>query len=189
MSEQYFETIKTLDEEVLNLQYHNARVARTIGLNINLHDYIFPPCEDLLRCKLIYDESGVLSVEYFPYQKREIKSFKLVFDDSIDYSKKKLDRSGIDRLFAQKGECDEIIIVKKGLITDTSIANIAVLDDGIWFTSKTPLLEGTTRARLLDEGLIKERDIDIDMLKSAQQIALMNVMIDFDIKEEYTIVE
>ncbi len=187
MSEQFFETIKTLDEEVLNLQYHNARVARTIGLNINLHDYIFPPSEELLRCKLIYDESGVLSVEYFPYQKREIESFKLVFDDNIDYSKKKLDRSDIDTLFEKRGECDEIIIVKNALITDTSIANIAVLDDGIWFTPKTPLLKGTTRARLLDEGFIKERDIDIDMLKSVQEIALMNAMVDFDIKKNYEI--
>ena len=38
---------------------------------------------------------------------------------------------------------------------------------------------GTTRARLLKEGVLKEADIDIQSLKNAPKIALMNAMIGF----------
>ena len=81
----YFETIKCEDFEVFNLDYHQKRVANTIGLNINLQEYINPISEELLRCKLIYDENGVVDVLYFPYKKREIKSFKIIFDNEIEY--------------------------------------------------------------------------------------------------------
>ena len=36
----YFETIRCEDFEIFNLEYHNKRVANTIGLNINLQEYI-----------------------------------------------------------------------------------------------------------------------------------------------------
>lgn len=35
-----------------------------------------------------------------------------------------------DILAAQKGDCDEIIIIKNGLVTDTSFTNIAIYKDG-----------------------------------------------------------
>lgn len=182
----FFETIKCNDYEVLNLSFHEKRVARTIGLNLNLQDYIYPPSNEFLRCKLLYDESGVLNIDYFPYKKRDIKSFKIVYNDEISYSKKSLDRSFIDSLFEKKENADEIIIIKNGFITDTSIANIAVYNGTNWITPKKPLLLGTTRDRLLEEGKIIEKDIDEKMLKSAKKIALMNAMIDFDVLEDYS---
>ncbi|WP_321469879.1 aminotransferase class IV family protein [Halarcobacter sp.] len=182
----FFETIKCEDFEVFNLSLHEKRIARTIGLNLNLQDYIYPPSNKLLRCKLIYDESGVLSVEFFPYKKREIKTFKIVKDDNISYSKKYLDRENLDKLFNKREGADEIIIVKENLVTDTSIANIAIFDGTNWITSKNPLLLGTTRDRLIQENLLIEKDIDINMLKEAKKIALMNAMIDFDILEDYS---
>lgn len=182
----YFETIKCDDYEVFNLDFHNARVANTIAMNLNLQEYIYPLSNELLRCKLVYDHSGVLEVNYFPYKKREIKTFKLIRDDSIDYSKKYLDRSELDELCEQKDECDEIIIIKDDLVTDTSIANIAILYDGVWLTPKAPLLFGTTRARLIKEGELIEKDITVDMLKSCTKLALMNAMIGFDVLEDYS---
>lgn len=183
----YFETIKCEDYEVFNLEYHNNRVANTIAINLNLQDYIYPLSDELLRCKLIYDESGVLEVDYFPYKKRDIKSFKLVFDDKIDYSKKALHREELDNLFLQKESADEIIIIKNGLVTDTSIANIAIFDGTNWLTPKEPLLKGTTRARLLENKEIFEKDISVEMLEKASKIALMNAMIDFDVLEDYSL--
>lgn len=175
----YFETIKCEDFEVFNLDYHNKRVIRTIGKNLNLQEYINPPTSELLRCKLIYDENEILSVDYFPYKKREIKSFKIVFDDNINYSKKYLNREKLDELFIKRDSYDEIIIVKKGIVTDTTIANIAILKDGLWISSKNCLLEGTTRAKLIEEKKIIEKDITLNMLKSAEKVALMNAMIGF----------
>lgn len=137
----YFETIKCEDYEIFNLEYHSKRVSNTVGLNLNLQEYIYPPTNELLRCKLIYDESGVLEVDYFPYKKREINSFKLIFDDNIDYSKKYLNRDYLNNLFSKKENCDEVMIIKNGLISDTTIANIAIYLDGIWITPKKPLLK------------------------------------------------
>ncbi|WP_152018176.1 aminotransferase class IV family protein [Aliarcobacter butzleri] len=187
----YFETIKCEDFEVFNLDYHQKRVANTIGLNINLQEYINPISEELLRCKLIYDENGVVDVLYFPYKKREIKSFKIIFDNEIEYSKKYLNRAKLDELYEKKDDCDEVIIIKDGIVTDTTIANIAIFYENSWITSKNCLLGGTTRARLLEEKKLFEKDITLDMLKNASKVALMNTMIGFDeikdfkIKEEF----
>ncbi len=182
----YFETVKCEDYEIFNLEYHNKRVANTIGLNINLQEYIYPLSEELLRCKVTYNDFEVLNVEYFPYKKRDITSFKLIFDDEISYSKKYLNRENLDSLFSRKEDCDEIIIIKNGVVTDTSIANIAIFYENKWITSKNCLLNGTTKQRLLDSKFLVEKDISVKMLKKASQIALMNAMIDFDIKQNYS---
>ena len=185
----YFETIKCDDYEIFNLDYHNKRVANTIGLNLNLQEYVYPISAELLRCKVIYDKNEILDVSYFPYNKREIKSFKLVFDDEITYSKKYLDRNSLDKLFEKRAEFDEIIIIKNKIVTDTSIANIAIFYENMWITSKNCLLAGTTRNRLIEEKKLIEKDICISMLKKASKIALMNAMIGFDIKEDYSFSE
>ena len=185
----YFETIKCEDFEVFNLDYHQKRVANTIGLNINLQEYINPISEELLRCKLIYDENGVVDVLYFPYKKREIKSFKIIFDNEIEYSKKYLNRAKLDELYEKKDDCDEVIIIKNGIVTDTTIANIAIFYENFWITSKNCLLGGTTRARLLEEKKLFEKDITLDMLKNASKVALMNAMIGFDEIKDFKIKE
>lgn len=77
------------------------------------------------------------------------------------------------------------MIIKNGLISDTTIANIAIYLDGIWITPKKPLLKGTTRDRYLKEGKLIEKDISAEDLK-ASKIALMNAMIDFDILNDYS---
>ncbi|MDS1314255.1 aminotransferase class IV family protein [Aliarcobacter butzleri] len=185
----YFETIKCEDFEVFNLDYHQKRVANTIGLNINLQEYINPISEELLRCKLIYDENGVVDVLYFPYKKREIKSFKIIFDNEIEYSKKYLNRAKLDELYEKRDDCDEVIIIKNEIVTDTTIANIAIFYENSWITSKNCLLDGTTRARLLEEKKLFEKDITLDMLKNASKVALMNAMIGFDEIKNFKIKE
>lgn len=185
----YFETIKCEDFEIFNLDYHQKRVANTIGLNINLQEYINPISEELLRCKLIYDKNGVVDVLYFPYKKREIKSFKIIFDNEIEYSKKYLNRAKLDELYEKRDDCDEVIIIKNEIVTDTTIANIAIFYENSWITSKNCLLGGTTRARLLEEKKLFEKDITLDMLKNASKIALMNAMIGFDEIKDFKIKE
>ncbi|WP_323587306.1 aminotransferase class IV family protein [Aliarcobacter butzleri] len=185
----YFETIKCEDFEVFNLDYHQKRVANTIGLNINLQEYINPISEELLRCKLIYDENGVVDVLYFPYKKREIKSFKIIFDNEIEYSKKYLNRVKLDELYEKRDHCDEVIIINNEIVTDTTIANIAIFYENSWITSKNCLLGGTTRARLLEEKKLIEKDITLDMLKNTSKVALMNAMIGFDEIKDFKIKE
>ena len=181
MNQQYFETIKCDDYEVFHLEYHKKRIARTIGLNIELQEYIYPPNEKLLKCKVTYDKDGIVDISYMVYSPRDIKTFKLIVDDNISYQYKSTNREALNNLFIKKDDKDEIIIIKNGLITDTSIANIAILIDDIWYTPRLPLLHGTTKNRLLNEGKLKELDIDISTFKKAQKVALMNAMIGFKI--------
>ena len=100
--------------------------------------------------------------------------------DHLDYRLKYADRTELDQLFLKRGEADDILIIQNGLVTDTSIANIAFFDGDKWITPKEPLLKGTTRARLLDEKKIFEQDIKIADLGKFTEFALMNAMIGFD---------
>jgi len=183
----YFETIKCDDEEVFNITYHEKRIARTIGKNINLLEYIYPPSDQLLKCKILYNEDEILDVSFNIYEKRNIKSFKIIINDEINYISKFENRDKINTLFSKKETADEIIIVKNNLITDTSIANIAIYIENQWYTPKKPLLLGTTRQRYIDDGILKEKDITLDLLKKATKIALLNAMVDFDEIDDFSI--
>jgi len=183
----YFETVKCEDYEVFNLTYHNKRIAKTIAKNFDLSEYITPLNEKLLRCKIVYNSDEIIDIKYFEYKKKDIKKFKIIKDDKIDYSKKYLNRDSLNKLFEQKESCDEIMIFKNSLLTDTSIANIAIYYDNSWITPKKPLLNGTTRQRYINSGFLKEADITLKMLKESKKIALLNAMIDFDILEDYSL--
>ena len=73
------------------------------------------------------------------------------------------------------------MIIQNNLITDTSIANIALLIDDTWYTPHKPLLFGTTRQRHIDSGKLQIADLTLKDFKNAKKIALMNAMIDFDL--------
>lgn len=181
----YLETIKAIDGVIYHLTYHQTRLERVLSSQGSLHFHslmqeLIPPTDGIYRCRVVYDSESI-DINYFKYEKREIKSLKIVFSDTIDYSYKYEDRSELEKLFAQRESCDDILIVKNSLVTDTTIANIAFFDGTLWVTPKEPLLKGTTRARLLDEGKIVEREIKISDIESFSQVALMNAMIDFDI--------
>lgn len=176
---EYFETIKCENFKIYNLEYHEDRIYKTIGKKIKLENYIKPMESNLLRCKFIYNEEKILDTQFYHYKPKEIRSFKIVYSDNIIYNKKYLNRQNIDKLLLKKENCDEIIIVKNGIVTDTSIATVAVKLNKQWIVSKNTLLFSTTKNRLLNEKKIKEKDINIEMLKQAKQIAVLNAMVDF----------
>ncbi|WP_419771367.1 MAG: aminotransferase class IV [Candidatus Marinarcus sp.] len=187
--ETFFETIKCDDGISHNLEYHSRRIARTISLNINLHEYILPINDDALKCKVIYDMYGILDVIYEPYVRKEIKTFKIIEDNTLEYKFKSTNRDAINALLEHKDGADEIIIVQNELVTDTSIANIAIYDGESWFTTKQPLLQGTTRERFLDNKALIERDITVEMLKNSKKIALLNAMVGMYIIDDYSFLE
>lgn len=95
---------------------------------IKLSSLISPKEEmNLYKARVVYGTQGVEAIEYAPYKMKEIHSLKVVEDNNIDYTYKSTDRSALNALVAQKDDCDEIIIVKNGLITDTSFTNLALL--------------------------------------------------------------
>ncbi len=185
MSESFLETIKIVDGEIYNIEYHQKRyesVLESLGVDDfkELHAYINPPLSGIVKCRIVYDAKN-LTASYQAYRKRDIASLKLVYDDKIEYDKKSTCRDDIDRLYGKKDVCDDILIVKNSLISDTSIANVAFYKDGIWYTPKQPLLMGTTRQRLLQSAKIVPKDIAVDELPTYSKVALLNAMIDFDI--------
>ncbi len=184
MSKQLLETIRCENGQPSNLSYHQQRVDRSLkqlgySLHLDLASLIKVPDNALYRCRIVYDATSI-NIEYIPYQKRVVRTLQTIQADPLDYTLKYADRTDLDRLFAQKGDADDILIVQNGLITDTSIANIAFFDGTKWLTPKHPLLKGTTRARLLNEKKIFESDIYIDDLKKFTHFALLNAMIGFD---------
>ena len=138
MQQQFVETIKIANGKPSNLPYHQARMERTIR-------HFFPnlalrsmPCLEklivasddmaLVKARVVYGADGVELIEYAPYSMRTISSLQVVCDDTISYSYKSCDRSQLNALAAKKGDCDEIIIVKNNLVTDTSFTNLAISD-------------------------------------------------------------
>ena len=188
-----FETIKVEDGRVENIEWHNRRCNKTREKlfstldRVDLREYIQAPSKGLFRCRITY-RTQVESVEFFPYQPKEIQHFKIV-ESEMEYPFKYNNREEINHLLQNtiKDAYGEIIIEKRGLLTDTSIANIALYDGQSWFTPKQPLLEGTTRARLLEKGFLREKDIERGQIKHFSHFALMNAMIGFQIQKNITI--
>lgn len=179
------ETIHAVDGQVLNLVYHQKRLEYSrniLGFSSELILTLDPPKNGEYRCRVLY-ENTIEEIEYIPYQKRKISSFKLIHSD-LDYPLKYENRDEINLLLEQREKADEIIIIKNGLITDTSIANLCFYDGQSWLTPKHPLLHGTTRQRLLDEGKIKCADIHYKDIHNYSRIAVMNAMTDFCIIED-----
>ncbi len=186
MKIEFLETVKVLDGKLHHLAYHQQRYERTlrsfgIANFIQLKDILKPPHQGLYRCRVLYSTDGELTQSYHQYKKRNIKSLKLIESNTIVYDKKYADREALERLFAKKEACDDILMVRDGLVTDTTIANIACFDGALWLTPKKPLLAGTTRQRLLESGFLKEADIPVESLNRFEKLAIMNAMIDFDI--------
>ncbi len=187
------ETIRIKDGKVYNIEYHNRRVDRSrfelfgIDSKIDLRDYIAPPRDNgIFRCRVIYNRSDIVSVEYIPYKKREFKSF-IIIDSNIEYKYKYANRDKLNRLKEQYSKYSDIIIKKSGFLTDTSIANIAFFDGSSWVTPKNPLLRGTIRERLIEKNILIKKDIKSEDLKHFSYFALMNAMIGFQITKNITI--
>lgn len=189
MDKKFVETIKILHGKTQSVAYHQARMERTLcHFFPSLCDASMPSLEDnvvplkdmnLYKARVVYGERGIETVEYSPYTMRSINSLQVVADDAIDYSYKSIDRTGLNALYAKKDNCDDIIIVKHGLVTDTSFTNLAIYDGHRWATPRQPLLMGTKRTFLLERSVIHETDITLQDLKQAQKISLFNAMIEF----------
>jgi 4-amino-4-deoxychorismate lyase len=179
------ETIKIEEGKIYNLPYHQERCDQSRQTlfqstdTLTLSSFIQAPKTGLYRCRILYAAS-LHSVEYIPYIPKEIHSLKIV-PSEIDYAFKYASRDALNTLLDAHPEADEVIIEKEGYLTDTSIANIAFYNGKQWFTPEDPLLKGTMRAKLIDEGFLQTRKIKKSDLPHYTQVALMNAMIGFKV--------
>jgi 4-amino-4-deoxychorismate lyase len=185
---QLVESIKLKDGIILNLEYHQNRMNRSMAEwypkaeTIPLASAISVPADcasGVYKVRVLYRET-IEKIEITPYLFRSVKNLKIVHHETIDYHLKYTDRQILQELYAQRGICDDIIIVKNGLVTDSFAANLLFFDGKKWITPTTPLLKGTQRQFLLDRGIISEKEIREEEVKTFQKVSLINAMIGFE---------
>lgn len=183
-----FETIRIESGVPRHLWWHEQRMnharkeiwkscdAVSLGREISV-----PPehSTGVVKCNIKYG-ADIQHVNFSVYEKRIIRSLKMVGSGEIDYHLKYSDRSLLENLFMLRGLSDEIIVILNGLVTDTSMSNLIFFDGEKWFTPAIPLLKGTCRNRLLAEGKIIEKDIRVENIRSYTGCKLINAMRDPD---------
>ncbi|MHB1680231.1 MAG: aminotransferase class IV [bacterium] len=114
------------------------------------------------------------AINNFLLEKESLKNKNL---SNLEYAIKSEDVNKSENV--NKNESDiEILIVKNGLITDTSYSNVILYDGKEWFTPKSFILNGVKRQYLLNTGKIKEIKITLEDLKNFEKISLINAMLE-----------
>lgn len=182
-----FETIRIKDGILCHPGYHQIRMdhARTIlfpeSTPLNISEIVIPDTakSGIFKCRIVYDRE-FREVEFLPYTPKQIRTIRLVEAGDLTYPFKYNDRSGIEKLKTHHRKYDEIILVQQGCITDTSYSNLAFLSGKRWFTPSVPLLNGTCRQRLIDQGTLIPIQITLDSLSRYSHISLINAMLDLE---------
>jgi len=183
-----FETIRIQDGVLQNIDYHNVRLNHARKSlykspdDIDLEQVIKIPatCKTgLIKCRVVYSKE-IKSIDFESYLPHTVKSLRLIEENRISYNYKYTNRGSLNEMLTKRERFDEILIVKKGFISDTSYSNIIFFDGEKWVTPSTPLLPGTMRSYLLEKNLISERPIKVADLKSFQKARLINAMNPFE---------
>jgi 4-amino-4-deoxychorismate lyase len=179
------ETIRVEHGKVCHLDDHQSRFDQTRrelfpdAPPIPLHEVIpatFPD-DGRYKLRLVYGRD-VQQVTVERYIRRSIRLLGCVVADDIDYHRKWADRRELELLRESRPDADDIIIVRRGLVTDSSYSNLAFLGDSGWVTPSEPLLDGTARSRLVREGAMQCRPIAVSELYSFSHVSLVNALND-----------
>lgn len=182
------ETIKVKNRKLLNVELHTCRMNESrrklwgVHQTINLESVVQIP--DMLtpqtyKCRIIYD-TKIHNIEFVHYTPKTIQTLKIIHIEDLDYTFKYENRVALENLVKQKGHCDDVLIVKNNLVTDTSYANIVFWDGSHWITPKNPLLRGTQRTLLLKQKQILSQNIRVSDLKDYACAKLINAMLEFN---------
>lgn len=181
------ETIKLQNGQLPFLPYHQQRITRSWkfhfgkGTGIQLEKAIKIPTatkHGIFKLRILYGEK-IEQVAIIPYQARPVEALQLVDIHQLSYTHKYANRQALQTLFQQRTYGDDILMVRNGLLTDTSYANVALFDGTAWYTPTSPLLAGTARQRLLETGLIQTANIPAENLSDFEEIRLINAMMDW----------
>ncbi len=182
-----FESIRIENGIIHHLELHQQRIEKSLiklgsTNSIDLKQFTSTldiPENGIHKLRISYDLERIQNHQITPYIIRSIQTVELIKCKELEYDMKFENRNLINQL-SQQSNADEIIIVKNGRITDASISNILFQSKGKWYTSDTPLLNGTTRAHLIDTGKISSIPITVDDLKHFDQFCFVNALNPFD---------
>lgn len=190
-----FESIRLVNGMFEHIDLHKRRIqssqkaifGRSIDFDLEkLLRQHNPPPNGLLKCRLQYGTTFSVP-EFTTYVRKSIKSLQAVECYAINYSHKFNDRTSIELVYAQRNSHDDVLIVKNGLITDTSYCNIVFRSNEGWFTPENPLLHGVQRDFLLQEGTIKRAQIRLADIQQFTHFRLINAMIPWEEAEALSI--
>lgn len=184
----FVEVVKVKNGVFIDPQPHIDRIFRTTShffnkpLTAELADNMIPEQlrNGIVKCRIVYNRK-IVSIDFESYQMRHIQSLAIIEGSAIDYSHKYLNRDSINKLFALRENCDDILIAKNSLITDTSYSNVVFKDSkGKLYTPTSTLLAGTKRQRLLNTGVVQEKEIHVNDIQTYVGVYLINAMIDIE---------
>jgi len=188
-----FESIRVEGGRAHLLQYHQNRLNRSY-LELfkttcpwaleSIHPGL-PPVR-LFKLRFKYNKDS-FSFETLQYTPGKIENLKLIEINSYSYDFKFTDRSGIDQAFNLRGDCDDVLMTKNGLLTDTSYCNILLFDGTDWITPAQPLFKGVQREYLLDQKMIKVREIHKGDLTLYIGCQLINALNSFDKNRKFSV--
>lgn len=183
----FTEVFRIDDGHVSDLTYNEVRM-KTTGLAFgfdapvpDISDSDVPRCmrKGVVKGRILYGRK-LVEVSFSHYERKDIRSLMVVNGDDTDYGFKYADRSCLASLYAMRCFCDDVLIVKNGMVCDTSFCNI-LLDDGHRLvTPSTCLLPGTRRQALIDSGAVAVVDVPVSELYRYRTVLLVNAMMGID---------
>jgi len=187
------ETICIEDGQAPLLPYHAARIQRSrydllgrqdiLDLQLVIAPLLSLHPRGLFKCRVLYHQR-IEKVDILPYQRPQICSLKKVYDDNVDYAFKYENRNHLQQLYSQRGNCDDILIIKNGWVTDTYIGNLLLYDGQHWWTPNTELLKGVQRQYLLDRGIVRTASVREHDLINFQCFRFINALNPFETSED-----
>lgn len=192
MKTAFFETLKLLNGELCHMDFHLERVQKTqaaffddAGFDVNrLYDTLADYPEGLFKVRVDYD-SAITGIRVDLYEIQPHRKLGLVEAGDFDYSFKFSDRDFFRESLERYPDCDDILFLKDGCITDTTYCNVALFDGEEWITPTTFLLPGTKRAALIHSGALRETRVTVNDLGNFEAIAFINAMRDFEKKYSF----
>lgn len=183
----FIESIKCKDGKLDNPDFHHYRFNQTrkkffgsspldLAAMISIPEFAK---HGIFKCRVLYSKK-ITSIEFIPHSQRTPKSLRLIENNHIKYGYKYANRERLNNLYEQRENCDDILILKNGCITDSFAANVVFYNEHGWYTPDTPLLPGTRRSRLLNGGKIIAARITPNDLQTFVSAVLINAMHDLN---------
>lgn len=181
----FIETIRFTDGVFHNLDLHQQRMDRTCREAFDTKapsiaiSSLGEPAQSwnrAFKCRVTYSRH-IEKIEFEPYAPHPPRSLRIVECDDIDYHLKYADRSRLGELKTLAGDCDDILIVRNGLLTDSSYANIILHTLDRLLTPSVPLLAGVMRQRLIADGAVSCAELTPSDLLPGNQLGVYAVSI------------
>lgn len=182
------ETIRIKQGKPENLKAHEERISQSQlaleGVRLlspleEIFDETPPPASGLYKARIIYN-NDLYKIDYHEYCKAIINRLQVCQEKTIYYPYKFANRWRLNSLKKTFPNHTEALIVIGDRITDTTFTNLAFWNGKKWLSPKFPLLQGTMRASLIDQGIIELYDINLSQLMDFEKVRLFNAMMPWD---------